>query len=147
MGLDQSGDRIQRALQLNPNSAPRPHRIFLPFAYLGKMEEAGREERAATDSDPLSLDALSIGLSGAYHRRQYDAGLIKARTAIELYPQVSIFHVLLSNFYAAQGKDHLSVEESFWRKKPEAHPPNALPPLEQQMRRPDQRDCDGSESS
>lgn len=53
-----------------------------------------------------------MSLSSAYHRRQYDTGLIKARTAIELYPKISIFHVLLSNFYAEQGNGKLSAEEN-----------------------------------
>jgi hypothetical protein len=38
----------------------------------------------------------------------HDDGLIKARNAVELYPQVAMFHVLLSNFYLAKGQDDLS---------------------------------------
>ena len=101
----------RRALQLNPNSVNAHVGYFYLFLILGKLEDAAREERAATASDPLSLHTLSIGLSSAYYARRYDDGLIKARTAIELYPQVSVFHVFLSDFYAAQGKDQLSAEE------------------------------------
>ena len=101
----------KHALQLNPNSASAHVGYFYLSLVLGKPEEAAREERAAAASDPLSLSTISVSLSSAYHRRQYDDGLIKARTAIELYPQVSIFHVLLSNFYAAQHQGQLSAKE------------------------------------
>ncbi|HWY44463.1 MAG TPA: hypothetical protein VNX66_13270 [Candidatus Sulfotelmatobacter sp.] len=101
----------KRALQLNPNSVNAHVGYFYLFLILGKLEEAAREERAAVASDPLSPHTLSISLSSAYYGRQYDDGLIKARTAIELYPQVSVFHVFLSDFYTAQGKDQLSAEE------------------------------------
>jgi len=101
----------KRALQLNPNSVNAHVGYFYLFLILGKLEDAAREERAAIASDPLSIHTLSVSLSNAYHQRQYDDGIVKARTAIELYPQVSVFHVLLSNFYSAQGKDRLSAEE------------------------------------
>jgi len=101
----------KRALQLNPNSVNAHVGYFYLFLILGKLEDAAREERAATVSDPLSLHTLSIGLSSAYYGRQYDDGLIKARTAIELYPQVSAFHVFLSDFYSAQGNEKQSAQE------------------------------------
>jgi tetratricopeptide (TPR) repeat protein len=101
----------KRALQLNPNSVNAHVGYFYLFLFLGKSEEALREERAAVASDPLSPHTLSISLSSAYYGHRYDQGLIQARTAIELYPQVSAFHVFLSDFYAAQGKDQLSAEE------------------------------------
>ncbi len=101
----------KRALQLNPNSVNAHAGYYYLFLILGKLEEAAREERAAVASDPLSPHTLSISLSSAYYGRQYDDGLIRARTAIELYPQVSAFHVFLSDFYAGQGQDRLSAEE------------------------------------
>ena len=100
-----------RALELNPNSVNAHVGYFYLLLILGKSEEAAREERAAITSDPLSPHTLSISVSSAYYGRQYDDGLIQARTAIELYPQVSVFHVFLSNFYAAQGKSRPSAEE------------------------------------
>ena len=105
-------NEYKRALQLNPNSANAHIGYFYLLLISGRSEEAAREEQTATASDPLSLHTLSVSLSSAYHRRQYDAGLIKARTAIDLYPNISIFHVLLSNFYAAQGNGKLSAEEN-----------------------------------
>jgi len=101
----------KRALELNPNSVNAHVGYFYLLLILGKSEEAAREERAAITSDPLSPHTLSISMSSAYYGRQYDDGLIQARTAIELYPQVSVFHVFLSNFYAAQGKSRPSAEE------------------------------------
>ena len=52
-----------------------------------------------------------MSISNSYYRRQYDDGLIEALSAIERYPQVSVFHVLLSNFYAAQGKEKPAAKE------------------------------------
>jgi adenylate cyclase len=78
---------------------------------LGESEKSAQEEQAADVLDPLSVQTLIGTISNLYYRRQYDDGLIRARTAIRLYPQISAFHVLLSNFYTAQRKDKLSVEE------------------------------------
>jgi TolB-like protein/DNA-binding winged helix-turn-helix (wHTH) protein/tetratricopeptide (TPR) repeat protein len=119
----------KRALQLNPNSVNAHIGYFYFFLICGKLEEAAREERAATASDPLSIHTLSVGLSSAYHRRQYDEGLAKARTAIELYPQVSVFHVLLSNFYAAKGEGALSAQEILLAEETSGAPPERLAAL------------------
>ena len=100
-----------RAIQLNPNSESAHIGHFHLLLVLGKTDESIQEESTVRLLDPLSANSLSVGLSSAYHRRRYEDGIVKARTAIELYPQVSIFHVLLSNMYAAQGKDELAVEE------------------------------------
>lgn len=101
----------RRAIQINPNSADAHIGYFFLLLILGRSEESAREERAAKVLDPLSLNTLTAAISGSYYRRQYDDGLIKARNTIELYPQVSTPHVLLSNFYAAQGNDKLAAEE------------------------------------
>src|SRR5215467_4798744 len=119
----------KRALQLNPNSASAHIGYFYLLLVLGKLDEAAHEERAAIASDPLSLDTLSITLSSAYHRRKYDEGLSKARTAIELYPQVPTFHVLLSNFYAARGEDGLSAQEILLAEENRGAPPKRLAAL------------------
>jgi hypothetical protein len=101
----------KRAIQLNPNSADAHMGYSYLLLTLGESERSAQEEQAANVLDPLSVHTLIGTLSNRYYRRQYDDGLIKARTAIQLYPQVSAFHVLLSNFYAAQRKDKLSAEE------------------------------------
>jgi len=101
----------KRAIELNPNSST----AHIAYSYLlqtfGRSDESAREERAANVLDPLSLDTLIISAANSYYRRQYDDGLAKARTAIELYPHVYVFHVLLSNFYGAQGNQKLSAQE------------------------------------
>jgi TolB-like protein/DNA-binding winged helix-turn-helix (wHTH) protein len=104
-------NEYRRAIQINPNSADAHIGYFFLLLILGRSEESAREERAAKVLDPLSLNTLTTTVSGSYYRRQYDDGLIKARSAIELYPQVSTTHVLLSNFYAAQGNDKLAAQE------------------------------------
>ncbi len=119
----------KRAIQLNPNSVNAHIGYFYFFLVWGKSDEAAREERAAVASDPLSIHTLSVSLSSAYHRRQYDEGLAKARTAIELYPQVSVFHVLLSNFYAAKGEDELSAKEILLAEEASGAPPERLAAL------------------
>lgn len=52
-----------------------------------------------------------MGVSFAYHRRLYDDGLVRARNALELYPQLSVFHVFLSDFYLAKGDEERSAQE------------------------------------
>src|SRR6266568_226055 len=104
-------NEYKRAIQINPNSANAHVGYFYLLLILGKLEESTQEEQAAKVLDPLSLDTLMMSISNSYYRRQYDDGLIKARSAIERYPQVSVFHVLLSNFYAAQGKEKPAAKE------------------------------------
>jgi TolB-like protein/DNA-binding winged helix-turn-helix (wHTH) protein len=101
----------KRAIQLNPNSADAHMGYSYLLLTLGESEKSAQEEQAADVLDPLSVQTLIGTISNLYYRRQYDDGLIRARTAIRLYPQISAFHVLLSNFYTAQRKDKLSVEE------------------------------------
>jgi TolB-like protein/Tfp pilus assembly protein PilF len=101
----------RRAIQLNPSSVDAHSGYFLLLLTLQKLVEAGEQEQEARAADPLSPDTLHMAVRGAYHRRQYDDGLIKARKAIELYPQVPVFHDLLSSFYAATGQDDLSAQE------------------------------------
>ena len=101
----------KRAIQIDPNSASAHTGLFFLLLILGRSEESAQEERAAEVLDPLSVHTLATAIYSSYYRRQYDEGIGKARRAIELYPQVPAFHVLLSNFYAAQGQDKPSAEE------------------------------------
>jgi TolB-like protein len=101
----------KRAIQIDPNSATAHTGLFFLLLILGRSEESAQEERAAEVLDPLSVHTLATAIYSSYYRRQYDEGIGQARRAIELYPQVPAFHVLLSNFYAAQGQDKPSAEE------------------------------------
>jgi TolB-like protein len=119
----------KRAIQLNPNSANAHMSYSYLLLRLGRSEASAREEQAANVLDPLSVETLIMTILNWYYRQQYDAGLIKARTAIELYSEVSAFHVLLSNFYAAQGKDRLSAEEILLAEETSGAPPERLAAL------------------
>jgi tetratricopeptide (TPR) repeat protein len=100
----------RRAIELNPSSDAHIGYSLL-LLILGKTTQAAQHEQEARAADPLGPNAISMTLYGDYHRRQYDDGLIKARKAIELCPQVRVFHEYLSNFYAAKGQDELSAQE------------------------------------
>jgi len=107
----QAETEYRRAIQLNPNSVDAHTGYFYLLLILKRWEEAGEQEREARVADPLSPQTVATTVSAAYFRRQYNDGLIKARNAIELYPQVSILHDFLSNLYAATGQDKLSAQE------------------------------------
>jgi len=101
----------KRAIQINPNSAGAHIGYYYLLLILGRSEESGREQRAAKVLDPLSLDTLTTTIADSYYRRQYYEGLTETRRAIALYPEASVLHVLLSNFYAAQGNNQPAAEE------------------------------------
>lgn len=101
----------KRAIQLNPNSVDAHLGYSYLLMILEKPEQAGAEERAAEALDPLSFNVLVGNILTVYYRRQYDGGVEKARAALQLYPRVPLFHVFLSNFYTAQGKDKLAAQE------------------------------------
>jgi len=101
----------KRTIQLNPNSAAAHMSYSNLLQILGRSRESLEEEHAAKLLDPLSADTFVTSLINLYYRRQYDKGLVQGREALALYPGISMSHVILSNFYAAQGQDKQSAEE------------------------------------
>jgi TolB-like protein/DNA-binding winged helix-turn-helix (wHTH) protein len=119
----------RRAIQINPNSTNAHTGYFFLLLILGKSKESAQEERAIEALDPLSVHALTTAIFSSYYKRQYDAGLSKARSAIDLYPQVPAFHIFLSNFYSAQGQDKLSGKEILLAEETGAAPHERLAAL------------------
>jgi TolB-like protein/DNA-binding winged helix-turn-helix (wHTH) protein len=102
---------FKRTIQLNPNSTVGHIAYSNLLQILGRSRESLEEERAARMLDPFSVTTLAVSVINSYHRRQYDGGLVQGREALALYPGISVFHVYLSNLYAAQGQDKLSAAE------------------------------------
>jgi TolB-like protein len=102
---------FKRAIQLNPNTSVGHLGYSQLLLLLGKSDLSMEEERAATQLDPISVASVLTAITNSYYRRQYDQGLLKARTAIELYPLVPTIHVFLSNIFAVQGQDRLAAQE------------------------------------
>jgi tetratricopeptide (TPR) repeat protein len=106
-----SETEYRRAIQLNPNSADAHTGYFYLLLILQRLEEADEQVQKARAADPLGPTVTSTTVLAAYFRRQYEDGLIKARNAIELYPEIPGLHDVLSNFYAAKGQELLSAQE------------------------------------
>ena len=101
----------KRTIQLNPNSAVAHMSYSNLLQILGRSDESLEEEHAGKILDPLSANTFATSVVNLYYRRQYDQGLVQGREALALFPGISMFHVYLSNFYAAQGQDKQSAEE------------------------------------
>jgi len=101
----------KRTIQLNPNSAVAHMSFSNLLQILGRPGESLEEEHAAKILDPISVNTFAASLVNLYYRRQYDQGLVQGREALTIYPGISMFHVYLSNFYAARGQDKQSAEE------------------------------------
>ena len=101
---------FKRAIQLNPNSAY----AHLGYSYLlqiqGRAEESTEQEAAARLLDPFSFETMIVSGTNAYYRRQFDDAIAKAHTALNLYPQIPMLHVL-PDIFAAKGQNKLAADE------------------------------------
>jgi Tfp pilus assembly protein PilF len=101
---------FNRALELNPNSAP----VHAGYAdYLAKVDrraDAIFEAKRALELDPLSLRSyFSLGVC-YYSARQYDEALGQTRKMLELDPHADV-HWLLGVIYREKGMYEEAVRE------------------------------------
>ena len=91
------------ALELNPNYATAHHWFSNWFLSMGRLEEALRMILRAAELDPISQAIQKdVGLV-MYYDRQYDGAIEMAKKTLELDPNYSAAHRLLSLAY--QGKE------------------------------------------
>ena len=102
---------FQTAFSLNPNYATAHEWYSLFLAAMGRLEEAQRQVRLASELDPLSVPiASTAGWIAHYSGKQEEAErrLRDALTMDSLYP---IAHLYLGRVYQAQGQYDAALAE------------------------------------
>jgi len=103
---------VQRALELNPNSADAYDVLGNNLVPLGRYEEAVAAIKRALELDPLAL--YLYGDAGfIYHLgRQYDQSIEICNKALEFEPKFGRGRVCLAKAYAGKGQAHQAIAEA-----------------------------------
>jgi TolB-like protein/Flp pilus assembly protein TadD len=95
---------IQRAVQLEPNSADAHYVFAILLMAMGRLEEARVQIAHAARVDPLSAQVQSTFGRILYRARQFDAALERLNRAIELEPRNGMAYRRLADVYALMGR-------------------------------------------
>lgn len=90
---------FQRALQLNPGSGYARHWYAHSMESQGRLQEAMKEMRAASDLDPLSIPIGWDIASELLEARRPDDALTELKKDSELFPNVPIFGYMEAEAY------------------------------------------------
>ena len=80
---------FRRAIKLNPNYATAHHWYGEHLTWLGRFDEALRENERARQLDPLSLIIAADNGATLYYSRQYDRAIAQFSTVREMDPNFS----------------------------------------------------------
>jgi len=113
----QTGEKeYRRAIQLNPNYATAHHWYAEFLAFQGRFDEALAESERARHLDPLSLIIAADRGAILYFARQHDKAIEQFRAVLDMEPNFSRAHVILSAYIEkgqyADALDHIET----WRR-------------------------------
>jgi TolB-like protein/Tfp pilus assembly protein PilF len=97
------GKEFQRALELNPNSAPVRWAYSNYLERMGRLPEAISELQLALQLDPLSSRAFNNSAFGYYYARQYDQALLQMQHAAALHHEPAELIFPLAVIYVEKG--------------------------------------------
>jgi serine/threonine-protein kinase len=113
-----SEKEFRLAIRESPNYATAHHWYAELLLCLGKANEGLAEISRAVDLDPLSPAALKDKGVLHYYARRYDSAIEFTRKALELDPNFSGAHRILSLAYQAKGMHaEAMAEHELWSKK------------------------------
>ena len=111
------------AIGVSPNYATAHHWYAEWLSMQERSDEAIAEISRAVELDPLSPAALKDYGLIQYYAREYDGAIENARKALELDPDFSLAHRLLSLAYQAKGMHTEAIaEHELWTQKSEIGP-------------------------
>jgi TolB-like protein/Tfp pilus assembly protein PilF len=97
------GKEFQRALELNPNSAPVRWAYSNYLERMGRLPEAISELQLALQLDPISSRAFHSSAFGYYYARQYDQALLQMQHASALHHEPAELIFPLAVIYVEKG--------------------------------------------
>ena len=102
---------LNRAVELDPNSAVAHHWKGVYLSIVGRSDEAKAEMHRALDLDPLSLIIMADIGQLHYFAHEYDQALDYCNRALALDPDFWTAHEYLLDIYHAKGMNQESLEE------------------------------------
>ena len=102
---------FQRALELNPNSAPSHWRYAVYLERTGRLPEAIAEVRRGMELDPVSSRSYSTAGATYYFARQYDQSLAENRRASPSDDNLSEFVFHFGTIYVEKGMYAEAIRE------------------------------------
>jgi serine/threonine protein kinase/TolB-like protein/Flp pilus assembly protein TadD len=103
---------VQRAIELNPNSADAHSTYAYYLARVGRTKEFALEIQRAEELDPLSFRTYRAGEVGYLLGHQNDRAVEQAQKAIEVQPDYFFAHTWLGVIYAQMGRLSEAVAEA-----------------------------------
>jgi serine/threonine protein kinase/TolB-like protein/Tfp pilus assembly protein PilF len=104
-------DEYRRAIELNPGYASTHHWYGWYLALMGRLSEAIKEIKQASELDPLSLEInTDLGLSFLF-ARQYDQALEQFEKALEMDPNFIWTHFFMGWAYEQKGGYDEAIRE------------------------------------
>ena len=102
---------LDRALELNPNSAVGHHWKGVYLSIRGRLDEAKAEMHRASELDPLSLIIIADIGQLHYFAHEYDQAVDYCNRALALDPDFWVAHEYLEDIYRAKGMDQEVLNE------------------------------------
>jgi tetratricopeptide (TPR) repeat protein len=104
---------VQRAIELNPNSADAHANYAYYLARVGRPAEFEAELRRAEELDPLSPRIYAkVGALGYLLGHRYDRAVEQAQKSIEVQPEYPMAHTWLGVTYAQMGRLDDAIAEA-----------------------------------
>jgi TolB-like protein/DNA-binding winged helix-turn-helix (wHTH) protein/Tfp pilus assembly protein PilF len=102
---------IQRAITLEPGNSENVRLAAGSAAVLGRLDEALQLNRRSVDLDPLNRNSWESLGETEFFMGQLDKAAVDIKKALELSPDVSSSHFLLSQIYIIQGRPQDALPE------------------------------------
>jgi tetratricopeptide (TPR) repeat protein len=102
---------LDRALELNPNSAVAHHWKGVYLSLRGRLDEAKTELQRALELDPVSLIIMADLGQLHYFAHEYDQAINYCNRALALDPDFLVAHQYLLDIYHAKGMNDAVFNE------------------------------------
>jgi tetratricopeptide (TPR) repeat protein len=99
----EADSEFERALSLNPSSFSAHYWYAIHLGAMGRFSESIAEMRRAQEIDPLNLSGITTMAGVYWFAREYDRAVEELERALELQPDFSYAHLLLSWTYEQKG--------------------------------------------
>ena len=102
---------LQRALELNSNSAFAHYYYSRYLMAMGRFDESEKELQRSQELNPLSLSNVFAAGWTFYLARQYDRSLAELQKVLEMDPDYPTAHLIISEARIAKGENEAGMEE------------------------------------
>ena len=109
--LSRKAEDYLEAIRLNPSYATAHHWYSDLLRYVGRYEEALRQNKLSQELDPLSLMIKANEASVLYRARQYDQAINVLQNLLDMDANFAPAHLILGLVYLEKGMSQEAVTE------------------------------------